>query len=58
MWSSRRPRFPGQPSPRLVTASAVEGMMAGSVIVDLAAERGGNCELSQAGPARGASTAW
>jgi H+-translocating NAD(P) transhydrogenase subunit alpha len=40
--------IPGQPSPRLVTAAAVEGMMAGSVIVDLAAERGGNCELSKA----------
>jgi len=40
--------IPGQPSPRLVTATAVEGMVAGSVIVDLAAERGGNCELSQA----------
>jgi NAD(P) transhydrogenase subunit alpha len=39
--------IPGQPSPRLVTARAVEGMMPGSVIVDLAAERGGNCELSQ-----------
>jgi H+-translocating NAD(P) transhydrogenase subunit alpha len=39
--------IPGQPSPRLITASAVEGMMDGSVIVDLAAERGGNCELSQ-----------
>lgn len=39
--------IPGQPSPRLITASAVEGMMEGSVIVDLAAERGGNCELSQ-----------
>jgi NAD(P) transhydrogenase subunit alpha len=40
--------IPGKPSPRLITASAVEGMVAGSVIVDLAAERGGNCELSQA----------
>ncbi len=40
--------IPGQPSPRLVTAAAVEGMAPGSVIVDLAAERGGNCELSQA----------
>ncbi len=40
--------IPGQPSPRLVTAEAVQGMAPGSVIVDLAAERGGNCELSQA----------
>ncbi len=39
--------IPGQPSPRLVTAAAVEGMTPGSVIVDLAAERGGNCELTQ-----------
>jgi NAD(P) transhydrogenase subunit alpha len=40
--------IPGKPSPRLITAAAVAGMRAGSVIVDLAAERGGNCELSQA----------
>ena len=40
--------IPGQPSPLLVTADAVSRMTAGSVIVDLAAERGGNCELSQA----------
>ena len=39
--------IPGQPSPRLVTAAAVANMAPGSVIVDLAAERGGNCELSQ-----------
>ena len=39
--------IPGKPSPRLITAEAVRGMSAGSVIVDLAAERGGNCELSQ-----------
>ncbi len=39
--------IPGQPSPRLVTVDAVQRMAAGSVIVDLAAERGGNCELSQ-----------
>jgi NAD(P) transhydrogenase subunit alpha len=38
---------PGQRSPLLITRKAVEGMAAGSVIVDLAAERGGNCELSQ-----------
>ena len=40
---------PGQKSPVLVTKQAVEGMVPGSVIVDLAAERGGNCELTQAG---------
>jgi NAD(P) transhydrogenase subunit alpha len=40
---------PGQKSPLLVTKQAVEGMAPGSVIVDLAAERGGNCELTQAG---------
>lgn len=40
--------IPGKRSPRLITADAVQGMQVGSVIVDLAAERGGNCELSQA----------
>jgi len=40
--------IPGRPSPLLVTADAVRRMRPGSVIVDLAAERGGNCELSQA----------
>lgn len=40
--------IPGRPSPLLVTAEAVKKMRPGSVIVDLAAERGGNCELSQA----------
>jgi H+-translocating NAD(P) transhydrogenase subunit alpha len=39
--------IPGKPSPLLITQAAVEGMMLGSVIVDLAAERGGNCEPSQ-----------
>ena len=38
---------PGRRSPVLVTASMVEGMQPGSVIVDLAAERGGNCELTR-----------
>ena len=41
-------RFPGKPSPLLVTADAVRRMAPGSVIVDLAAERGGNCELTKA----------
>lgn len=40
--------IPGQPSPLLVTADAARAMRAGSVIIDLAAERGGNCELTQA----------
>lgn len=40
--------IPGKPSPLLVTTSMVEAMAEGSVIVDLAAERGGNCELTEA----------
>ena len=40
--------IPGAPSPVLITGDMVNGMGAGSVIVDLAAERGGNCELTQA----------
>ncbi len=39
--------IPGRPSPLLVTAEAVRAMAPGGVIVDLAAERGGNCELSK-----------
>jgi NAD(P) transhydrogenase subunit alpha len=39
--------IPGKKSPLLITEQAVEGMPAGSVIVDLAAERGGNCEMSK-----------
>jgi NAD(P) transhydrogenase subunit alpha len=38
---------PGRKAPVLVTAEMVEGMQPGSVIVDLAAERGGNCELTE-----------
>jgi NAD(P) transhydrogenase subunit alpha len=41
--------IPGRPAPRLVTAAMVESMKPGSVIVDLAAERGGNCEMTQPG---------
>jgi NAD(P) transhydrogenase subunit alpha len=41
--------IPGKKAPVLVTAAAVEGMKPGSVIVDLAAETGGNCELTQPG---------
>ena len=40
--------IPGKPSPRLVTTDAVRRMPPGSVVVDLAAEQGGNCELTQA----------
>ena len=40
---------PGKKAPVLVTAAMVEGMLPGSVILDLAAERGGNCELTRAG---------
>ncbi len=40
---------PGRPAPRLVTAEAVEGMKPGSVIIDLAGETGGNCELTEPG---------
>ena len=39
--------IPGKKSPVLITADAVKGMRPGSVIVDLAAERGGNCELTR-----------
>jgi NAD(P) transhydrogenase subunit alpha len=40
--------IPGKPAPLLVTAEAVTAMQPGSVIVDLAAERGGNCALTKA----------
>jgi NAD(P) transhydrogenase subunit alpha len=40
---------PGRPAPLLVTEAAVRNMTPGSVIVDLAAESGGNCELTEAG---------
>jgi H+-translocating NAD(P) transhydrogenase subunit alpha len=40
---------PGRPAPKLIPASAVSAMRAGSVIVDLAAEAGGNCELTEPG---------
>ncbi len=39
--------IPGRPAPRLVSAEMIKSMRAGSVIVDLAVERGGNCELSR-----------
>ncbi|KAF1699874.1 NAD(P) transhydrogenase subunit alpha [Pseudoxanthomonas suwonensis] len=40
---------PGRPAPRIISAAMVEGMKPGSVIVDLAAETGGNCELTVRG---------
>jgi NAD(P) transhydrogenase subunit alpha len=40
--------IPGKPAPKLITAAMVESMKPGSVIVDLAAEQGGNCELTEA----------
>ena len=40
---------PGRPAPRILDAAMVEGMRAGSVIVDLAAESGGNCALTRRG---------
>ncbi len=40
---------PGRPAPTLVTAAAVEAMKPGSVVVDLAGETGGNCELTEPG---------
>ncbi len=41
--------IPGKPAPRLITAEMVQSMKAGSVIVDMAAEQGGNCELTEPG---------
>jgi NAD(P) transhydrogenase subunit alpha len=41
--------IPGRPAPLLITGDAVRGMQPGSVVVDLAGESGGNCELSVAG---------
>lgn len=41
--------IPGRPAPKLITKAMVESMKPGSVIVDLAVERGGNCELAEPG---------
>lgn len=41
--------IPGRPSPKIIPTSMVDGMKAGAVVVDLAAEGGGNCELSKPG---------
>jgi len=43
--------IPGKPAPRLITADMVKSMKPGSVIVDMAAEQGGNCELTETGKA-------
>jgi NAD(P) transhydrogenase subunit alpha len=43
--------IPGKPAPRLITAEMVKSMKSGSVIVDMAAEQGGNCELTEPGTA-------
>jgi NAD(P) transhydrogenase subunit alpha len=43
--------IPGKPAPRLITAEMVKSMKPGSVIVDMAAEQGGNCELTEPGAA-------
>ena len=40
---------PGRPAPKIISAAMVDGMKPGSVIVDLAAETGGNCELTRPG---------
>lgn len=42
-------QIPGRPAPRLITAEMVRSMKPGSVIVDLAAETGGNCDLTEPG---------
>ena len=42
-------QIPGRPAPRLISADMVQSMKPGSAIVDLAAETGGNCELTQPG---------
>jgi H+-translocating NAD(P) transhydrogenase subunit alpha len=41
--------IPGRPAPKLLTRAMVESMKPGAVIIDLAAERGGNCELTEPG---------
>src|SRR6202166_163411 len=41
--------IPGRPAPKIISRGAVERMRPGAVIVDIAAEQGGNCELTQAG---------
>jgi NAD(P) transhydrogenase subunit alpha len=40
---------PGRPAPRIISRAVIERMRPGSVVVDIAAEQGGNCELTRAG---------
>ena len=42
-------QIPGKPAPKLITAGMIESMKPGSVLVDLASEQGGNCELTEPG---------
>ncbi|MBI2335190.1 MAG: Re/Si-specific NAD(P)(+) transhydrogenase subunit alpha [Deltaproteobacteria bacterium] len=42
-------QVPGRSAPRLITKAMIDGMKSGSVVVDIAAESGGNCELTKAG---------
>ena len=50
-WNVSLPRsaVPGRPAPKIITTAMVDGMKPGSVIVDLAAETGGNCEATVPG---------
>jgi NAD(P) transhydrogenase subunit alpha len=62
-WSSPPPPSRARQAPVLVTTAMVEGMAEGAVIVDMAADSGGNCEVSQAGrghraPRRGGRAGW
>lgn len=41
--------IPGRPAPRLITAAMIQAMTPGSIVIDMAAEAGGNCELCEAG---------
>ncbi|HKJ10279.1 MAG TPA: NAD(P)(+) transhydrogenase (Re/Si-specific) subunit alpha, partial [Gammaproteobacteria bacterium] len=41
--------IPGRPAPKIIPAAMVEGMKSGAVLIDLAAEGGGNCELTEPG---------
>ena len=52
--------IPGRPAPTLITADMVEAMPPGSVVIDLAADAGGNCELTEPGdaPSSTARSAW
>ena len=50
-------QVPGRPAPRLIRRAAIEAMRPGSVLVDLAAPAGGNCELTQPGVRRRPSAA-